>query len=105
MNCFKSNKDNVEIRPNVHNDKNISSSNIIEKSQISSQETKISQIFNDSGMNLLGSNNSNTSVQNINNNGDEQSENQELIGDNFILEEKTSDNILFGNYNDTMKPE
>ena len=56
-------------------------------------------------MNLLGSNNSNTSVQNINNNGDEQSENQELIGDNFILEEKTSDNILFGNYNDTMKPE
>ena len=105
MNCFKSNKDNVEIRPNVHNNNNISSSNIIEKSQISSQETKISQIFNDSGMNLLGSNNSNTSVQNINNNGDEQSENQELIGDNFILEEKTSDNILFGNYNDTMKPE
>ena len=105
MNCFKSNKDNVEIRPNVHNNNNISSSNIIEKSQISSQETKISQIFNESGMNLLGSNNSNTSVQNINNNGDEQSENQELIGDNFILEEKTSDNILFRNYNDTMKPE
>lgn len=105
MSCFKG-KDNGEIRLNAHNNARISSSNIIQQAQISSLENRFAQIFIDSRVNLLGSNNSNTSVQNITNNGDQQSENQEFVGDNFIEEKQTSDYLLFS-YNDDrdMKPE
>ena len=108
MSCFKC-KDNGEIRPNAHNNARISSSNInniIHEPQIISLENRIAQVFIDSRMNLLHLNNTNTIIQNINNNGVEQSENQESVKDNFIIEKQTSDNLLFNNSDASdMKPE
>ena len=107
--------ENGKIRPSARNNIRISSSNIFEQNDSSSEEGGYDQMSLDSNTNSSDSNNSKAEVRNINNNeqkgsvnnnGNKNSTNNIFVRDKFILEKQPSDYLLFKNFNDTdMKPE
>ena len=102
---LKTDEKKEEIRLNNNNNK-ISASQTINpnyQQNASPRENNYFLISNNLNGNLLNSYNSNT---NINNNGDDLSNNSESIVDKFILVKKRIDDKLFKNIFDRdMKPE
>ena len=113
-NCINFHRENGEFRPSAHNNIRISQSIISERAQVSPLEQRFAEISLNSNRNLLDLNNFHVDRRNLNNNGDEQSENSEFKGDvalekqkdksenqdSFILVDQTSDILLFNNFND-----